>query len=90
MSKAWAKGSTAAWRRLRARILFDNQLENQGRCTVQIEGVCTGQANTVHHTLGRGVTGDDPRYLVACCKECNGRIGEPKRTSPPHRPITEW
>lgn len=90
MSKAWAKGSTAAWRKLRARILFDNQVENQGRCTVQIEDVCTGQANTVHHVLGRLVTGDDPRYLVACCKECNGHIGEPKRTSPQHKTITKW
>lgn len=90
MSKAWAKGSTAAWRKLRARILFDNQVENQGKCTVQIEDVCTGQANTVHHTLGRLVTGDDPRYLVACCKECNEHIGEPKRSSPRHKTVTKW
>lgn len=90
MSKAWAKGSTAAWRKLRARILLDNQLENQGRCQVAIADVCTGQANTVHHILGKKVTGDDPRYLVACCKECNGHIGEPKRSSPQHKTVTEW
>lgn len=90
MSKAWAKGSTAAWRKLRARILQANQVENQGQCQVALPDVCTGQANTVHHTLGRKVTGDDPRYLVACCKECNSSIGEPKRSSPPHRTITKW
>ena len=90
MSRAWAKGSTAAWRKLRARILFDNQLENQGRCTIQIKDVCTGQANTVHHTLGKKVTGDDPRYLVACCAECNWHIGEPKNDSPPHKRVSRW
>lgn len=96
MSKAWAKGSTSTWRKLRARILLANQLENEGRCCVGVPDVCTGQAphsptvNTVHHTMGRAVTGDDPRYLVACCKECNEHIGEPKRSSPQHRTITQW
>jgi hypothetical protein len=90
MSKAWARGSTAAWRKLRARILQANLLENQGQCQIGIEGVCTGQANTVHHTLGRAVTGDDPKYLGACCSECNLKIGEPKQSSPPHRTITKW
>jgi hypothetical protein len=44
----------------------------------------------VHHTLGRAVTGDDPKYLGACCSECNLKIGEPKQSSPPHRTITKW
>lgn len=90
MSKAWARGSTYKWRRLRARVLEANAAENGGRCVVAIEGVCTGVANTVHHTQGRAVTGDDPRYLVACCKECNLHIGEPKHHSPPHRRISTW
>lgn len=90
MSKAWAKGSTTAWRKLRTQVLQANLLENQGRCTVRIEGVCTGQANTVHHTMGRAVTGDDPRYLVATCRECNASIGEPKNNSPQHKRVSEW
>ena len=90
MSKAWAKGSTPAWRRLRARILRDNQTENQGRCQVAIDGVCTGQADTVHHTQGRAITGDDPRYLVAACTACNLKIGEPKRNSPAHKRVSKW
>lgn len=90
MSKAWAKGSTTAWRKLRARILFDNQVENQGQCQVQLPDVCTGQANTVHHVLGRAVTGDNRDYLVACCRECNLKIGEPKLSSPPHRVVSDW
>ncbi|MGH2671104.1 MAG: HNH endonuclease, partial [bacterium] len=85
MSTSWAKGSTRAWRKLRARILDQNQRDNQGKCTLQLEDVCTGQADTVHHTLGRAITGDDPRYLVAACMACNRNIGEPKRTSPAHR-----
>jgi hypothetical protein len=90
MSKAWARGSTTAWRKLRARTLHTNQIENQGKCQVQITDVCTGQADTVHHVLGRAVTGDDPKYLVATCRACNAAIGEPKRSSPPHRTISQW
>lgn len=90
MSKAWAKGSTAAWRRLRARVLAANLVENQGRCTLQLEGVCTGQADTVHHTLGRAVTGDNPRYLVATCRACNLKVGEPKHSRLPHRRVSKW
>jgi hypothetical protein len=44
----------------------DNLLYNGGRCTLGIDGVCTGQADTVHHTLGRAVTGDDRRYIRPC------------------------
>ena len=90
MSKAWARGSTYAWRVLRARVLQANAAENQGRCQVAIEGVCTGTADTVHHRLGRAVTGDDPRYLVACCRACNLHIGEPKHNTPQHKRVSEW
>jgi hypothetical protein len=51
--------------------------------------VCTGQADQVHHTLGRQVTGDDPRYLVACCMACNLKIGEPGR-SPQSKRVSKW
>ena len=30
-----------------------NPQEKGGRCVLQIKGVCTGQAEQVHHTLGR-------------------------------------
>lgn len=90
MSGAWSKGSTARWRKLRAGILLANLRDNEGRCTLQIEGVCAGQADTVHHTLGKAVTGDDPRYLVAACRACNLKVGEPKRSSPPHRRVSNW
>lgn len=88
---AWAGGSTRRWRRLRAQILLSNQAEHGGVCQVRIPNVCTGgQADTVHHTLGRAVTGDDPRYLVASCTPCNGHIGEPKHNSPQHKRVSEW
>lgn len=84
MSKAWASGSTRAWRQLRERVLIQNQISNQGKCRLAIDDVCTGRANTVHHTLGRAVTGDDPRYLMAVCKACNLHVGEPaKHKQPP-------
>ena len=90
MSKAWAQGSTYQWRAVRARVLRANAAENGGRCVVQLPDVCEGQANQVHHTMGRAVTGDDPRYLVAVCGACNRAIGEPKHNSPQHRRVSEW
>ena len=100
MSKAWARGSTYAWRTLRARVLHNNLVENQGRCQIAIPGTwlntkgetvqCQGVADCVHHRLGRAVTGDDIRYLVACCTACNLHIGEPSKDTPQHKTISEW
>lgn len=90
MSSAWKGGSTRRWRRIRAGVLAANMRENGGRCGVAIVGVCTGEATCVHHTLGRAVTGDDPRYLVASCKACNLHIGEPARHAPQPKRVTEW
>lgn len=90
MSKAWAKGSTSRWRRIRAAVLAANQADAGGKCQAAVQGVCTGQADTVHHTLGRAITGDDPRYLQAVCRACNLHIGEPGRQSPQPKVITKW
>ncbi len=52
---------------------------------------CTGVADTVHHTLGRGVTGDDPRYLMGVCAACNRKAGEPMAgPDPAVAPVTAW
>jgi hypothetical protein len=90
VSRSWRSGSSWYWRKLRALVLADNLARNAGRCTLAIEGVCTGQADTVHHTLGRAITGDDPRYLAAVCAACNSKIGEPRRSSPPPRRVSKW
>lgn len=90
MSKAWAGGSTRWWRKIRAAVLLQNQVDNNGRCTLQIPDVCTGRADCVHHTLGKDTTGDDPRYLVAACTACNLHIGEPTKHDPQPRPMTKW
>lgn len=59
-------------------------------CRVQLD-VCTEAATCVHHTKGRGVTGDDPRYLVASCAPCNLKIGDPTRgADPPNEGVTRW
>lgn len=86
MSKAWSGGSTRRWRRLRALVLE----RDQHRCRLQLDG-CTTLATHVHHTLGRTVTGDDPAYLIASCRNCNLKVGEPKNVENP-RPTrkTEW
>lgn len=95
MSKAWKNGSTTRWRKIRGWVLDQNRGVNGGRCGLEIPGVCTGEADTVHHVLGRAVTGDDPRYLQAVCRACNLRVGEPGRAggkphSPKHKTISKW
>lgn len=63
---------------------------NDGRCTLGIKDVCAGQATEVHHTLGRDVSGDDPRYLVASCGACNRQIGEPRKHNPQPKIRSRW
>lgn len=89
MSRSWAKGSTRRWRTIRAAVLELNRVRHGGTCRLALPGVCTGTATQAHHTLGRAVTGDDPRFLVAACGECNRAVGEPARDPAP-RPMTKW
>jgi 5-methylcytosine-specific restriction endonuclease McrA len=95
MSTAWRKGSTRAWRTLRRAILIRDQYQ----CKLALPGEwpvwggmarCTVVATQVHHTRGRAVTGDDPAYLVAACKACNLKVGQPTTTDPTHMEVTEW
>lgn len=84
MSRSWQKGSTTAWRRIRAVVL----LRDGYRCQLQIPGICTTTATQVHHLLGRDISGDDPRYLAASCAPCNQKAGHPP-TSKPKR-VSNW
>ena len=80
----WPNGSTAAWRRTRARVL-----ERDGNvCQLQIPEVCVGTATHVHHTQERDEVGDDPRFLVAACAPCNIRVGDPTVADPD--PLPDW
>jgi 5-methylcytosine-specific restriction endonuclease McrA len=61
-------------------------------CRLQIDGVCVQRSTPmhVHHRLGKA-RGDDPRYLVAACKPCNLKVGDPMRApDPPVVAITKW
>lgn len=91
MSRGWQGGSTRRGRKIRAEILAKNQRENSGRCQLGIPGVCTRVATVVHHTLGKSVTGDDPRYQVATCARCNQHVGDPMASpDPPAVGVTQW
>ncbi len=89
-SAAWRHKSSRAWERVRTAVLQANLLEHGGRCRLAVPGVCTGDAREVHHVLGRGVTGDDPRYLMAVCRACNLHVGDPMAGQVAHRPVTRW
>jgi 5-methylcytosine-specific restriction endonuclease McrA len=86
MSEQWKRGSTRAWRRVRAAVL----VRDGHRCQLRLPEVCTGRATHVHHTLGRAVTGDDPAHLVASCGPCNLTTGDPRAADPPPRPAAWW
>ena len=86
MSKRWAKGSTRAWRRVRAQVLARDGY----RCQLRLPGVCAAKATHVHHLLAREVAGDDPAHLVAACAPCNLRTGDPSRHDPAPRPGRWW
>lgn len=92
MSRSWAKGSTRQWRAVRARVLAENRgAPHYGRCALGVDGVCTGgEATHVHHVVGRTVSGDDPRFLVATCSACNLHVGEPAKHSPKPKRISSW
>jgi|SRR6185369_8875157 hypothetical protein len=100
MSRAWNTANGREWRRIRADVLLANANTNRGRCALNVgrvcqrhgkpcPGICTGTANQVHHARGKAF-GDDPRFLVAACKECNLHVGDPTRVSPEPQPKSKW
>jgi len=90
VSKAWAKGSTSRWRRIRAAVLAANQAANRGRCQAAVPGVCTGQADQVHHPHGKGNQPETIDTLQAVCGACNRHIGDPTTGNPRPKRVTRW
>lgn len=64
---------------------------HQCRGTAPLTGPHPGHA---HHTRGRRITGDDPRFIVSSCRECNLHIGDPsgrdREADPPGEARTHW
>ncbi|ALE74930.1 hypothetical protein FRP1_21950 [Pseudonocardia sp. EC080625-04] len=50
---------------------------------------CAHKATEVHHTVGRGVTGDDMRYLISACHPCHAPIGDPTKHTPKPN-VNQW
>lgn len=93
----WARGSTRDWReRVRPAVFA----RDEGRCKLAFEGEwttrdgvtrrCLGRATEVHHTQAREVVGDDIEFLVAACRPCNRKAGDPTSGDPTHRTMTAW
>jgi 5-methylcytosine-specific restriction endonuclease McrA len=87
MSRSWARGTTPAWRKLRAQILA----RDGGRCQIELPDICTREATHVHHMRGKAF-GDDPRWLIASCAACNLAVGAPNRAGnqPTPNPRSNW
>ena len=85
MSRAWAKGSTPAWRRIRAYVLARDGY----RCQLKLDG-CTTTATQAHHTIARETAGDNPTHIVATCRNCNLKVGDPRAHDPDPRGSTQW
>ncbi len=92
----WAQGGGRPWRRIRDAVLERNRRNpppgiKPGMCNLGVVCNHLAPATCAHHTLGRAITRDDPRYLVAACMKCNQAIGDPMRTpDPPVMPVTRW
>jgi hypothetical protein len=96
VSTSWKSGSTRAWRLLREQVLADNRRDNDGRCQIALTDtnpdgspLCAGQADCVHHAIGRGITADAPEFVVASCTPGTLRVGRPARSSATTR-VSNW
>lgn len=60
------------------------------RCQLHLPG-CEVIAKECHHLYGNSSPhGDDPRYLVASCRRCNRKVGNPAGKDPEFVPNTVW
>lgn len=75
------KGSDRRWRKYRARVLRRDQYI----CQLQIKGICTKHANSVHHpTQWEGHPADYPiERALSTCGECNRHEGKPQAQPDP-------
>lgn len=82
MSRAWPQGeNTWEWTsKIRPMVLE----RDGGLCQLRLPG-CTIVAEQVHHTRDRLIYGDDPAYLVAACRRCNNKIGDPTKAKTPQK-----
>ena len=68
MSGSWGKGSTRAWRTLRALVLQ----RDHHTCRIGTPGVCVGKATHVDHIITKEQGGSDAEdNLRAACEPCN-------------------
>lgn len=92
MSLSWSGGSDRRWRAMRIRILNRDHWICQ-LCDEPIDPAIRPpdpRCAAPHHTLGRKISGDDPRFIVAAHLGCNLKAGDPTKTDPQPRPVNRW
>jgi 5-methylcytosine-specific restriction endonuclease McrA len=60
------------------------------RCRLAYPDVCTTVATTADHTVSRKVAGDGLDNLVAACRPCNLKKGDPSKHDPESRGDRWW
>ncbi len=84
--RGWdGRGSTTAWRKVRAQVLA----RDGHQCQLRLDGVCTYRATHVPHLHGKDL-GDHPSGLVASCAACNLHLGSVTTQDPAPAPRTKW
>lgn len=92
MSALTPRGSTRAWRRIRAYVLERDRYACQFLVPANPGGICGAYATHVHHTDPRESGGsDDPANLAAACADHNLTKGSepgltPRETATPRKP----
>lgn len=91
-SRNWPAGSTRQWRRIRLQVLARDGWVCR-LCNLPIDPSLRpphpGSAS-VHHVTDRALVGDDPRALLSTHRACNAAAGDPAKTNPQPRTLTDW
>lgn len=91
MSDCWRNRDASEYRlyqRNRKQLFADNLEATGGKCTLAIDGVCTGKQEQAHHIYGvcAGMLGP----IVPACGACNRYLGNVTKGKDPAGRAPTW